>query len=147
MDTEKRPLDTRRVAALAHASIFVNVVALAVLGLLSGADVQPASGGGVTAILTIFAFLPAVGPVVAFVIWRSNRSKEEWVAFHGLQATLFQIPLLAILWFVPWGQLLGLMGLVYAAWATIQCLRGADFKYALIGNFAAGMIERRRGRP
>ncbi len=101
------------------------------------------------------------GPLAALVIFVVYRERSRYVAFHALQALVFQLvtwlgvgalavfmtlvvsvlamfiigffllPLLCFLALIP------LASLVYGVMAAVACSRGEDFRYWLIGDWIA----------
>jgi len=98
--------DERAWAAIAHASALVTVL----FGVLTGGA------------------LCLVGPIVPLVIWLVFREKSKFVAYHALQATIFQA-LVVILTAV-----IGILGLVVvaAAWVGASALIAAVVGICLI---------------
>jgi uncharacterized Tic20 family protein len=130
-------------AALAHASILLNLAA------------------------------PGLGGIIAsLVIYLSYKERSSWVAYHALQSILFQLLLLAAVilivggsWIIGFmasfitigfgsliavpllfiafflGALILLAGLVYAMYAAFQINQGNDFIYFWAGNWAAQILK------
>lgn len=118
--------DERAWGALAHLSIFVNLVT---------------------------GFL---GPVAALVIWLVYREKSREVSFHALQSMWYQIAWLIILtagWAItgiltliiigfllmPFMALLTIVPFVHSAYAAYRVGKGHEFRYPVI----ADMIDNR----
>lgn len=118
--------DERAWGALAHLSIFVNLVT----GLL--------------------------GPVVALVIWLVYREKSQAVAFQALQSMWYQVAWLIILaagWAItgiltvvligfllmPFMALLSVVPFVHSAYAAYKVGKGEEFRYPII----ADMVDNR----
>ncbi len=157
---EARPSFTRgeRIgSAIAHAA-----------PLLVGVPLLPLLGG------LVMALLPC--PIVAYVISRAFRRRQStWGAFQGMQATLIQMLLVALVFaaevfgmattseaeaVVSTISQASLVGFVcafllflYTLWGAWDCAWGYDFRYIFISNFvdritAANLRrqERRRQR-
>lgn len=132
--TPLSPADERAWAMIAHLSILANLVS----GIL--------------------------GPIAALVIFLVYKDRSRYVAYHSLQALLFQL-----IWWVGGGALVGivwavtgvlsavLIGLlclplaclisflpiaavVYGLVGGIQCSQGQDFRYWLIGDWVRGTL-------
>ncbi len=118
--------DERAWGALAHLSIFVNLVT---------------------------GFL---GPVASLVIWLVYREKSREVSFHALQSMWYQVAWLIILvtgWAIttvlmlvligfvlaPFMALLTLVPFVHSAYAAYRVGKGYEFRYPII----ADMIDNR----
>lgn len=118
--------DERAWGALAHLSIFVNLVT---------------------------GFL---GPVAALVIWLVYREKSREVSFHALQSMWYQIAWVVILtagWAItgiltliiigfllmPFMALLTIVPFVHSAYAAYRVGKGHEFRYPVI----ADMIDNR----
>ena len=118
--------DERAWGALAHLSIFVNLVT---------------------------GFL---GPVAALVIWLVYREKSREVSFHALQSMWYQIAWVVILtagWAItgiltliiigfllmPFMALLTIVPFVHSAYAAYRVSKGHEFRYPVI----ADMIDNR----
>ncbi len=129
------PADERTWAMLAHLSVLANLVT---------------------------GFL---GPVIAIIIFLAYRERSRFVAFHSMQAFVFQlvfwvgggalagvtwaitgalsavliglicIPLACLVTFLP------LAALVYGVMGGVQCSQGQDFRYWLIGDWVQGSLS------
>jgi uncharacterized Tic20 family protein len=116
--------DERVMAALAHASIILNV------------------------------FTGIGGIIAAVIIYLARREQSAWVAFQALQAAVYQgitavviFILLAIagaltvvvvgICMFPLIGLLALAVLVYGCYAGYLCYQGKDFKYPWIADLLA----------
>lgn len=128
------PSDERTWAMLAHLSVLLNLVS---------------------------GFL---GVVAALVIYLVYKERSRYVGFQALQAFLFQLifwvgagALTAVAWTIsgvltavligfclmPIALLVTLVplgALVYGIVGGVECNKGADFRYWLVGDWAAGMI-------
>jgi uncharacterized Tic20 family protein len=110
-----------------------------------------------------------LGPLVAFIIYLVYRDRSRYVAYQSLQSLIFQLiswvgagVLIVAIWLVtgilslvliglfliPFAivatVLLGLLplaSLVYGVYAAIECNRGADFRYWLVGDWVRGTLE------
>lgn len=104
-------------------------------------------------------FSGILGPVVPLVIYMIYKDRSRYVAYHSLQALIFQLIwwvgggiLAAIAWTAtgilsvaivgllcaPFACIFSVMpfvALVYGTYGGIQCNQGADFKYWLIGDW------------
>jgi len=104
------------------------------------------------------------GPVVALVIYLVYKDRSRYVAYQAVQAFLFQIIvwvgagiviaatwiLITVLMFVlvvfclvPVGIVLSfipLVALVYGVIGGVECNRGQDFRYWLIGDWVRGSM-------
>lgn len=132
--TSLSPGDERTWAMLAHLSVFLNLL----------------SGFG--------------GPIAALVIYLVFKDRSRYVAYHSLQALVFQLiwwaggsALAGIAWvisgilsfiligilFMPLAFLLSCLpiaALVYGVIGAIQTSQGQDFKYWLIGDWVRGTL-------
>lgn len=112
----------------------------------------PADGAAVVARLEpgapqwLLSLLP-LPIIVSYGIYLRNRRQNEWLAFHGLQAAIFQLLIagLSIIFGFPSGFTLLLIGAVYAFIALVFVSVGWEFKYLFIGNLAAGIVRRIHG--
>lgn len=128
------PADERTWAMLAHLSVLLNLL----------------SGFG--------------GPIAALVIYLVFKDRSRYVAYHSLQALVFQLiwwagggALAGITWAIsgmlsvvlvgvllmPLAclfSLLPLAALVYGVIGAIQTSQGQDFKYWLIGDWVRGTL-------
>lgn len=104
-------------------------------------------------------FSGVLGPVVPLMIYFIYKDRSRYVAYHSLQALIFQLiwwvggwTLVGIAWTItgalsavligllclPFACLFSLMPLValgYGVYGGIQCNQGQDFKYWLIGDW------------
>lgn len=113
--------DDKTWAALAHASILLNLV----------------TGVG--------------GVIAAFVIWLLKRQQSKYVSFHSLQAWVYQVVMLVfsvVMWvivavltsivigfcLIPVALLLQLALFGYGCYGAYACTEGRDFRYLLIGD-------------
>lgn len=113
-------------------------------------------------------FTGFAGPVAAFIIYLVYRDRSRLVAYHAMQAMIFQLIwwsgggiLIGIIWAVVGLLSIGLIGLVlvpfaivftlligllplgaliYGVIAGIQVSQGQDFKYWLIGDWVRGIL-------
>jgi uncharacterized Tic20 family protein len=109
-----------------------------------------------------------LGPVIALLIYLIYKDRSRYVAYHSLQALVFQLiwwcgagALLGLMWAVtgilsaliigillipvallltPVFLLLPLGALVYGVIGGVQCSQGQDFKYWLIGDWPRGTL-------
>lgn len=103
----------------------------------------------------VMALLPC--PIVAYVISRAFRRRQSSSgAFQGMQATLMQMLLVALVFVsrifgmaatseagavvaIPQTALVGFVGafllFLYTLWGAWDCAWGYDFRYIFIGNF------------
>ena len=133
--------DERTMAALAHASVLLNL------------------------------FTGMGGILAALIIWLTQREKSPWVGFHAQQSFVFQLIVIlltglvvGVTWVlgflfsfitVGFGALIavpfmiitmflgitaGTGGLVYQVVAAVQVYQGKDFRYVWLGDW----LERRR---
>ncbi|WP_376789963.1 DUF4870 domain-containing protein [Thermoflexus sp.] len=101
------------------------------------------------------------GPIAAFLIYLFYRERSRYVAFHALQALIFQLlawvvagvtamgawllslaltALIIGICLMPVACLLSLIplgALAYGVVGAIACSRGEDFRYWLIGDWVA----------
>jgi len=123
--TGMSPRDENTWSALAHLSVFVN--------LLTG----------------------FFGPVAALIIWFIYRDRSERVAFHALQSALYQAAwavILAIGWtltallmviiigflLIPVMILLSFVPFVHMAYAAYKVNQGVDYRYPFVANLVGG---------
>jgi uncharacterized protein len=123
------PADERTWAMLAHLSILINL------------------------------FSAVLGPVAALVIYLIYKDRSRYVAYHSLQALLFQLVawvgggvLTGIAWtvvgvlsavligicLIPFAMVITaipIAALCYGVYAAIQTNQGRDFKYWLVGDW------------
>jgi len=109
-------------------------------------------------------FSGILGPVVPLVIYFIYKDRSRYVAYHSLQALIFQLiwwvggwMLVGIAWTItgalsavligllclPFAcifSLMPLVALVYGVYGGIQCNQGADFKYWLIGDWTRSTL-------
>ena len=89
-----------------------------------------------------------VGPLVCIIAYLRHKKRSEYVAFHALQALLFQIVFIAIMGLAvvilpPGSNEAGFLCLVpivcglplLAMIGAFSTLQGKDFKYPLIGQW------------
>jgi uncharacterized Tic20 family protein len=139
LDNSMQPLspsDERTWAMLAHLSVLLNLVS---------------------------GFL---GIIVALLIYLVYKNRSKYVAYHSMQAFLFQLIwwlgggiLTALVWVVTGvlsAVLIGLVliplacvisliplaSLVYGVVGAVQCNNGQDFRYWLIGDWVRGELTR-----
>lgn len=115
---------------------------------------------------------PGVGGIIAsLVIYLSYKERSTWVAFHALQATLFQLLQLAAIiivggsWVIGFifsfitigfgaliavpvmfitfflGAVILLAGMIYGIYGAFQVNQGKDFIYFWAGNWAAQIMK------
>jgi uncharacterized Tic20 family protein len=115
---------------------------------------------------------PGVGGIIAsLVIYLSYKERSTWVAFHALQATLFQLLQLAAIiivggsWVIGFifsfitigfgaliavpvmfftfflGAVILLAGMIYGIYGAFQVSQGKDFIYFWAGNWAAQIMK------
>jgi uncharacterized Tic20 family protein len=105
------------------------------------------------------------GPIAAFIIYLVYKDRSRYVAYHSLQAAIFQL----IWWFgggviagIAWAisgaltavvvgllcmpfacliTLLPLGAIVYGIIGGVQTSQGQDFKYWLIGDWMRGTLN------
>ena len=128
--TGMSPRDENTWSALAHLSVFVN--------LLTG----------------------FFGPVAALIIWFIYRDRSERVAFHALQSALYQAAwavILAIGWtltglltliiigflLIPVMIVLSAVPFVHMAYAAYKVNQGVDYRYPFVADVIGG--SRRSG--
>ncbi len=87
----------------------------------------------------LFVLLPAP-VIVSYVTYLRNRRAREWTAFHGLQAAIFQVLIVALTPFLS--GLMLLVGAVYGLTAVIFVMIGWDFSYLFIGRLARAILDR-----
>lgn len=128
------PSEERTWAMLAHLSILLNLVS----GIL--------------------------GPLAPLLIYLFLRDRSRYVAYHSLQALLFQLvfwigggALAAVAWVVIGALSIGLIGaccipvalllsliplgaLIYGIVGAVQCSQGRDFRYWLVGDWVRGTL-------
>jgi hypothetical protein len=109
-------------------------------------------------------FTGILGPVIAAVIYFSNKDRSRYIAYHALQSLILQlivwvcggaivaiswivtaalIPLVVGLCLVPFSIALSLLPAVapiYAIVGAIQTAQGTDFKYWLIGDWTRSTL-------
>jgi uncharacterized protein len=109
-------------------------------------------------------FTGFLGPVAALIIYLIYRERSRYVAFHAMQAMLFQLIawigggiLAGLAWTIsgilaailigcllmPIALVLSLLPLaavVYGIIGAIQTNQGQDFRYWLVGDWARGMV-------
>ena len=111
-----------------------------------------------------------LGPVAALVIYLIFQNRSRYVAYHALQAFVFQLiwwagggALLGLMWSVtgilsavvvgvllipiaclltPVFALLPIASLFYGFWGGIETSQGKDFRYWLIGDWLRGTLTR-----
>ncbi|MEJ2266808.1 MAG: DUF4870 domain-containing protein [Anaerolineales bacterium] len=133
------PEDERTWAMLAHLSVLVNLVT---------------------------GFL---GPVAALVIYLVYKDRSRYVAYQSMQAFVFQLiwwvgagALIGVIWaitgllsliiigilLIPFSilftlglALLPLGALVYGVIGAVECSKGNDFRYWLVGDWVRGTLE------
>jgi uncharacterized Tic20 family protein len=123
--TGMSPKDENTWSALAHLSVFVN--------LLTG----------------------FFGPVAALIIWFIYRDRSERVAFHALQSALYQAAwavVLAIGWtvtallmviiigflLIPVMIVLSVVPFAHMAYAAYRVNQGVDYRYPLVADLVSG---------
>ena len=128
--TGMSPRDENTWSALAHLSVFVN--------LLTG----------------------FFGPVAALIIWFIYRDRSERVAFHALQSALYQAAwavILAIGWtvtallmviiigflLIPVMIVLSVVPFAHMAYAAYKVNQGVDYRYPFVADLLSG--SRRSG--
>lgn len=106
-----------------------------------------------------------LGPVVALVIYLVYKDRSRYVAYQSMQSFIFQLiwwvgagALAAIFWVIsgllvavcigcllmPIALLISLMplaALVYGVVGAVDCSKGYDFQYWLIGDWVRGEYE------
>jgi uncharacterized Tic20 family protein len=106
-----------------------------------------------------------LGPVAALVIYLVYKDRSRYVAYHSMQAFVFQLvwwvgggALAGIAWAVsgvlsavligllcmPFACIISLMplaSLIYGIVGGVQTSQGQDFKYWLIGDWVRGTLE------
>ena len=111
-------------------------------------------------------FTGFLGPVVALIIYLIFANRSRYVAYHALQAFLFQL----LVW-CGLGAMWGLVGILsavlvgivliplacvltpfflvgmaiaplYGVWGAIQTSQGRDFDYWLVGGWVRGPLNR-----
>jgi uncharacterized protein len=108
------------------------------------------------------------GPIAAFIIYLVYKDRSRYVAYHSLQAMVFQL-----IWWFGGGVLIGLMwaiigllsallvgiplipvaacitplfalmpvgALIYGVVGAVQTSQGQDFKYWLVGDWVRGTL-------
>jgi uncharacterized Tic20 family protein len=107
-----------------------------------------------------------LGIIVALLIYLVYKNRSKYVAYHSMQAFLFQLIwwlgggiLTALVWVVtgvlsvvliglvliPLAcviSLIPLASLVYGVVGAVQCNNGQDFRYWLIGDWVRGELTR-----
>jgi uncharacterized membrane protein len=110
-------------------------------------------------------FTGFLGPVVALVIYLVYKDRSRYVAYHAMQAFVFQL-----LWWVGGGVLTGitwtitgvlsavfvgilciplallvsampLVAIIYGIIGGVQTSKGEDFKYWLVGDWVRGTLN------
>jgi serine/threonine protein kinase/uncharacterized Tic20 family protein len=92
-----------------------------------------------TALLTIAStVVPMVPVLVPLAIWLVARGKSQYVAFHALQAVLYQVCVVVVLIVVPVGiqPLVWLVTTGYAWFGGLRCAQGRAFSYPILGTIA-----------
>jgi uncharacterized membrane protein len=87
------------------------------------------------------------GWVVGLILFAINPPKSRFVAFHALQASLFQLAIGALVWVCVFTSLLVVpffllwvflaMGFIYPIIGLIRANQGEVWKYPFVGKFAA----------
>ena len=109
-------------------------------------------------------FTAVLGPVAALVIYLVYKERSRYVAYHALQSLLWQLigwiaagtivtgswivtgvlsAILIGLACIPVSLIISLVPLaavVYAIIAGIECNKGGDFQYPLIGDWVRGTL-------
>ncbi len=109
-----------------------------------------------------------LGPIAALVIYLMFRDRSRYVAYHALQAMIFQLiwwggggVLIGVMWaavgilsalivgivlipiaciFTPIIGLMPIAALVYGTVGGIQTSQGEDFRYWLVGDWVRGTL-------
>jgi serine/threonine protein kinase len=92
-----------------------------------------------TALLTIAStVVPMVPVLVPLAIWLVARGKSQYVAFHALQAVLYQVCVVVVLIVVPNGvqPLVWLATTGYAWYGGLRCAQGRGFSYPILSTVA-----------
>lgn len=127
------PFRERRWAILIHGLIVVAALPL-LLATPNWYETSPYAR-----YLLILPFLPMAASYALYLV---NRRKNEYLAFHGLQASVLQLLVVALTIFL--GTTMLLIGAVYALTGVLFTAIGWEFKYLLAGHIAAWMIARLR---
>jgi len=113
-------------------------------------------------------FTGFAGPIAAFIIYLVYKDRSRYVAYHSLQAAIFQLiwwfgggVLIGVMWafvgllsavligvvLIPFALLgtllfglLPLGALIYGVVGGIQVSQGQDFKYWLVGDWVRGTL-------
>jgi uncharacterized Tic20 family protein len=108
------------------------------------------------------------GPIAALVIYLVYKDRSRFVAYHALQALVFQLIwwfggglLIGVMWaivgalsaiiigllLIPFALLLTLVfallplgAIIYGVVAAVQVSQGQDFKYWLVGDWVRGTL-------
>jgi uncharacterized Tic20 family protein len=105
-----------------------------------------------------------LGPVVALIIYMVYKDRSKYVAYHAMQAFVFQLIfwvggglLATVTWVIstlltavligcllmPIAAIVSILpitALIYGIIGGIQCNQGKDFKYWLIGDWVRGTL-------
>jgi len=109
--------------------------------------------GGILDLTCIVALL---APVPALIIYLTNKDKSRFVAFHALQALIFQLAIMVInflLWIpgmiglffitIPLGFVINIGAFVYALVIALKAKDGQWAEYVVIGDF----VRKQHGPP
>ena len=100
------------------------------------------------AILDLLCIVALLAPVPALIIYLTNKEKSRFVAFHALQALVFQLVVMVInflLWIpgmlglffltLPLGFLINIAAFIYALVIALKAKDGHWAEYVVIGDF------------
>ncbi len=113
-------------------------------------------------------FTGFLGPVAALVIYLAYRDRSRYVAYQALQSLIFQLiawvasgAIIGVIWAItgllsavfigllcfPFSILITLVlailplgALIYGTIAAIECNKGSDFRYWLVGDWVRGTL-------
>ncbi|MCB0825159.1 MAG: DUF4870 domain-containing protein [Armatimonadetes bacterium] len=109
-----------------------------------------ATGAHAAGILLSATFL---GWVIPLVMYFANKEKSKFVAFHSMQAVLYQLVIavvgliagiavfitFGILWFLPIA--VGMIGLLFGIVAAVQAFKGKTFMLPIAGDYARKIVR------
>lgn len=100
--------------------------------------------------LAVNYFTGGLGWIVGFIIYAVKGKESKFVAFHALQASLFQLAIAALCWVcvclfwlvipILFIFILGVMGIVYPIIGMIKANNGELWEYPFVGAFCRRQI-------
>ncbi len=89
-------------------------------------------------LLLTASIVPLAAAMAPLVIWLLAAPRSPRVGFHARQALLYQVLVaVAMLLVTGYGSLIWIAATLYAGYAALQCSRGVDYRYPLLGQIAA----------